>query len=125
MYELRFDAENSDENWEYYDIYLNNIPIYKDPVITVYNDTAILSLSVDKRDKSIEMINVSEHVLSQIRSSRYKLYDLIISFIDELDIRDYCIYVLDPPEGYNDIMTNELAYEIEKVYPDYNIQFII
>lgn len=123
MYELRFDTINSDDNWEYYDIYLDNIPIYKEQVIT--SEEIILSLSIDKRDKSIEMINVSEHTFFQIRHTKNELYQLIVSLIDELEIRDYCIYILDPPEGHNDIMTNELAYEIEKVYPDYNIQFII
>ena len=122
MYELRFDTINSDDNWEYYDIYLDNIPVYKEQVIT--SEEIILSLSVDKRAKSIEMINVSEHTFFQIRHTKNKLYQLIVSLIDELEIRDYSIYILDPPDNQNDIMTNELAYEIRKTYPDFNIRCI-
>lgn len=123
MFELRFDAINSDDNWEYYDIYLDNIPIYKERIVT--SEEIILSLSVDKRAKSIEMINVSEHTFFQIRHIKNELYQLIVSLIDELGIRNHSIYIMEPPDNHNDIMTNELAHEIKKVYPDYNIEIII
>ena len=135
MFELRFDAENSlgtiissgymENHYEYYDIYLNGEPVYRELTITPYNDDAILSLSINRQEKYIELINASEHIFYQIGSSRYQLYDLIISLMDELEICSYRIYIMEPPDSHNDIMTNELAHEIEKVYPEYDIETII
>ena len=135
MFELRFDTENSLEeimmfsgyieySYEYYDVYLNGEPVYRElnpnPI-----DPAILSLAINRREKYIELINASEHIFYRIGSSRYKLYDLIISLMDELEICSYRICIMEPPDDHNDIMTNELAYEINKTYPDYNIETII
>lgn len=107
MFELRFDSENSfeyeHEKHEYYDIYLNNQPVHRD-------EYAILSLLVDRENKRIEMINVSEFVFCRIgETRRQELYNLITSLIDELNIRDYSIYFINDPIDHNELMTNELA----------------
>jgi len=132
MLELRYDSENSgiyitadgyeEHSYDYYDVYLNNEPVYTD-LEHNYFGPSILSLAINKEEEYIEIVNASEYVfytLGEIK--RQELYNLIMSLIDELNIRDYSIFVVKDPWDNNDIMTNELANVLSSI--DFNIKTI-
>lgn len=132
MFELRYDPVNSvryitsggceEFSYDYYDVYYNNEPVYRE---FEHDDLepAILSLAINKEEEYIEIVNASEHVfytLGEIK--RQELYNLIMSLVDELNIRDYSIFVVEDPWDNNDIMTNELAKVLNSI--DFDIKTI-
>ena len=125
MFELRYDSENSvgyitsggceEFSYDYYDIYLNNEPVYAEPEPNDL-EPAILSLAINNGEEYIEIVNASEHVFYTIGEiKRQELYNLIVSLVDELGIRDYSIFVVKDPWDNNDIMTNELANVLNNI----------
>jgi hypothetical protein len=126
MFSLVYDTENSagllasnfdlDEvSYEYYDIYLDDKPIYS----SEDDDYYVLSLSVNIKYKYIEIINASEYVFHQIKENKSEIYELIISLLDELKLRDYRIHVYNNTYNHSEIMTNELAnaiYDNDKAF---------
>lgn len=126
MFSLVYDVENSagllasnfdleEVSYEYYDIYLNDKPIYS----SENDDYFVLSLSVNIKYKYIEIINASEYVFYQIKENKSEIYELIISLLDELKLRDYRIYVYNHTYNHSEIMTNELAdalFEKDKAF---------
>lgn len=132
MFELRYDSENSggyitssgyeEYSYDYYDVYLNNKPVYTEPEPDTF-EPSILSLAINKEEKYIEIVNASEHVFYTIGEiKRQELYNLIMSLVDELNIRDYSIFVVKDPWDNNDIMTNELANVLNNI--DFDIKTI-
>lgn len=132
MFELRYDSENSggyitssgyeEYGYDYYDVYLNNEPVYTEPKPNTF-EPSILSLAINKEEKYIEIVNASEHVFYTIGEiKRQELYNLIMSLVDELNIRDYSIFVVKDPWDNNDIMTNELANVLNSI--DFDIKTI-
>lgn len=116
MFSLVYDTINSagllasnfdldEASYDYYDIYLDNKPICS----SENDDYYVLSLSINKKCKYIEIINASEYVFYQIKENKSEIYELIISLLDELKLRDYRIYVYNHAHNHSEIMTNELA----------------
>lgn len=126
MFSLVYDTVNSagllasnfdldEASYDYYDIYLDNKPICS----SENDDYYVLSLSINKKNKYIEIINASEYVFYQIKENKFKIYELIISLLDELKLRDYRIYVYNNTYNHSEIMTNELAnaiYDNDKAF---------
>lgn len=101
MFELRYDVEYSDEQYEYYDIYKDGKPYYKDKKSNI-----ILSFEIDRHRKTIQFINVTDKIIDELLFDKHELYFLILSLYDELDIEDYKVI-------NNNLLSNVLDYVLK------------
>jgi hypothetical protein len=97
MFELIYDIEYSNREREYYDIYKDGKPYYKNK-----NANFILSLAIYRYSKTMKFINVIGKRINELLFDRHELYLLILSLYDELDIEGYRVIG-------NDLMSKELG----------------
>jgi hypothetical protein len=102
MFELRYDVQYSDEKYEYYDIYKDGKPCYKDKESNI-----VLSFEVDRYKKTIQFINISDEIINELFFDRYELYLLILSLYDELDIEGYRVLC-------EDLLSNGFKHALEE-----------
>jgi hypothetical protein len=101
MFELIYDVKYSDIIYEYYDIYKDGKPYYKDKRLSY-----LLSLQIDRCSETIQFVNVTDEIYIEISSDRRELYKTILSLCDELDIKDYKVIG-------KDLLSKELYYILE------------
>jgi hypothetical protein len=97
LFELRYDIQYSDEQYEYYDIYKDGKPYYKDEGLSY-----ILSFAIYRYNKTMKFINVSDKIINELLFDKHELYLLILSLYDELDIEGYRV-------TGSDLLSNELS----------------
>jgi hypothetical protein len=85
LFELRYDAKFSNKHYEYYDIYKDGKPYYKDDKRL----NNVLSLEISRHKKTIKFINVTDEIINKLLFDKQELYLLILSLYDELDIENY------------------------------------
>jgi hypothetical protein len=101
MFELRYNVEYSDEEYEYYDIYKNGKPYYKNKEFNI-----ILSFEIDRCSETIQFVNVTDNIIDEILFDLNELCQTILIIYDELDIKGYEV-------SSDDSLSNELDCVLE------------
>ena len=106
MFELVYDteyAELANDFYEYYDIYKDGKPYYRNKDIN-----SVLSFEVDRKAKTIRFVNVTDEIYIEISPDRRELYKTILFLCDELDIKDYEVIG-------DDLLSKELYYALKQI----------